>query len=146
MPRIILDFDPPLPDAPVFESDTSDLVYFLSFAFATRYGANHELSLAGLILRGEFKVDLVPLMTFADRDVEEPADAEALERAWQDAAPLAETCRAVVAALESEERRLASLQEDYPALKQNIAELGQIAAYAAGRGARMRITYDLGGV
>ena len=143
MPSIILDFDPPQPDAPSPGDDTSDLVYFLSWAFATRYGGNHELSLAALVLRGEFKVDLVPLLTFADRDVEEPADEEALERAWQDAAPLAECCRAVTAAFASGERRLDALQEDYPNLLRNIESLGGIAAWAAARGARIRVTYSL---
>ena len=61
MPRIVLDFEPEQPDAPELETDTSDLVYFLSWAFLTRYGANHELSLAALVLRGEFKIDLSPL-------------------------------------------------------------------------------------
>src|SRR3972149_10373017 len=88
MPRIVLDFDPAQDDAPGFASDTSDLVYFLSWAFSARYGANHELSLAALILRGEFKIDLVPLLTFADRNVEEPAAAETLERAWKEAPAL----------------------------------------------------------
>src|SRR3990172_12738077 len=76
-----------------FEGDTSDLVYFLSFAYSARYGSTHELTQAALLLRGELKIDLRPLLTFADSDVEEEADAEALERAWQDAGPLAECCR-----------------------------------------------------
>ena len=143
MPHIVLDFEPALDDAPDFTSDTSDLVYFLSWAFSTRYGANHELSLAALILRGEFKIDLLPLLTFADREVEEPADAEALERAWQDAAPLAACCEAVAAAMASGEERIAGLQEEYPNLRANVEELGRTAAWAAGRGARIRVTYVL---
>ncbi len=143
MPHIVLDFDPALSDAPEFSSGTSDLVYFLSWAFSARYGANHELSLAALILRGEFKIDLLPLLTFADRQVEEPADAEALERAWQDAAPLAECCQQVAAALASGEKRLVALQEEYPGLKRNIEDLGMIAACAADHGARIRVTYVL---
>ena len=70
MPRIILDFDPPLAEAPEFEQETSDLVYFLSWAYSARFGASHELSQAALILRGEFKIDLAPLLTFTDRFVE----------------------------------------------------------------------------
>ncbi len=92
MPRIVLDFDPPQPDAPSFSGDTSDLVYFLSWAFSARYGGNHEMSAASLILRGEFGIDLKPLLTFADREVEMEADADMLERAWQDAGPLADCC------------------------------------------------------
>ena len=143
MPRIILDFEPPQPDPPGFMSDTGDLVFFLSWAFSTRYGANHEMSVAALVLRSEFKIDLLPLLTFADRNVEDPADEEALERAWQDAAPLAECCERVYEALGSDEKRLVSLRDDYPALRDLIRELGQIAAWATGRGARIRVTYEL---
>ena len=145
MPHIVLDFDPAQTDAPEFAADTSDLVYFLSWAFSARYGANHELSLAALILRGEFKIDLLPLLTFADRDVEEPADAEALERAWQDAAPLADCCEQVTAALASGERRLSQLSEEYPRLRLNLEELALIAAWAAEKGSRIRVTYLLEG-
>ncbi len=145
MPRIVLDFDPQQPDAPAFASDTGDLVFFLSWAFSTRYGANHEMSIAALVLRSEFKIDLLPLLTFADRNVEDPADEEALERAWQDAAPLAECCERVHEALSSDEKRLASLSDDYPSLGENIRELGQIATWTAQRGCRMRVTYELEG-
>jgi len=143
VPRIVLDFDPAQPDAPAFESDTGDLVFFLSWAFSARYGANHEMSIAALVLRSEYKIDLLPLLTFADRNVEDPADEEALERAWQDAAQLAECCERVHEALGSDEKRLATLREEYPALRQNIRELGQIAAWIAERGGRVRVTYEL---
>jgi hypothetical protein len=143
VPRIVLDFDPPQADAPDFTSDTADLVYFLSWAYSSRYGANHDLSIAAVILRSEFKIDLQPLLTFADRSVEDPADEEALERAWQDAAPLAECCARVAEALAGDEKRIAALREDYPALITNIAELGHIARWAEERGARIRVTYQL---
>lgn len=143
MPRIVLDFDPQQPDAPGFQWDTADLVYFLSWAFSARYGANHEMSVASLVLRGEFGIDLRPLLTFADRDVEDPADEEALQRAWQDAEPLAVCCEQVAQALASGERRLAGVQEDYPGLRASISELGRIARWAAQRGCRLRVTYEL---
>jgi hypothetical protein len=143
MPRIILDYDPPQPSAPAFDEDTSDLVFFLSWAFSARYGASHEMSIVALLLRSEFKIDLVPLLTFADRNVEEPSDEETLERSWQDAAPLAECCRLVFDALGSDEKRLASLREEYPRLRENVAALGQHAAWADEHGARIRVTYEL---
>jgi hypothetical protein len=143
VPHIVLDFDPPQPQAPSFTTETSDLVFFLSWAFSTRYGASHELSIAATMLRAEFKIDMQPLLTFADRNVEDPADEEALERAWQDAAPLAECCEQVYEALGSDEKRLAGVREGYPALRENIRELGQIAAWTAERGERMRVTYEL---
>ena len=144
MPRIILDYDPPQTNAPGFDGDTSDLVFFLSWAFSARYGGNHEMSIAALILRSEFKIDLVPLLTFADRNVEDPADADVLERSWQEAEPLAGCCRAVAKALGSDDNRLASLNADYPALRHNIEDLAHKAAWAAERGAKIRVTYELG--
>src|SRR6185437_4535637 len=82
-----------------FGGPTDMLVYFLSLAFSTRYGAQHDLARLALTLRGAHKIDLDPLTTFADREVEVEADARELERVWQPAAPLAETVRAVNAVL-----------------------------------------------
>ena len=143
MPQIILDFDPPQPNAPNFEHGTSDLVYFLSWAFSARYGASHELAVAALILRGEFKIDLNPLLTFADRNVEDPEDQKVLDRSWQDAGPLARCCAEVVQALHSGNQRLQELNGNYPGLRRSIEELGGIAAWCAEHGARLRITYEM---
>jgi hypothetical protein len=119
-------------------------VYFLSFAFATRYGAQHELAKAALLLRGgAHKIDLRPLLTFADRDAGgDPADQRELERVWQDAAPLADCCRRVVAAIDADpavREQLAAV----PTLRDRIEELGRIATWAANRGARVRLTFTL---
>jgi len=143
VPRIVIDYDPPQPDDPQLASDSSDLVYFLSWAFSTRYGANHEMSIAALVLRGEFGIDLSPLLTFADRSIEDPADADALARAWQDAVPLAECCTRVAEALRDTEKRLTAIREEYPGLVENIEELARLAGQAAERGARIRVTYEL---
>ena len=143
MPRIVLDFDPPQPEAPGFRDDSSDLVYFLSWAFSARYGGNHEMSLASLVLRGEHGIDLKPLLTFADRNVEMEADTEMLEKAWQDAGPLADCCDAVARALRGDDRRLQALVEEYPRLPHQIEELGQIAEWAAESGRRIRVTFTI---
>jgi hypothetical protein len=141
MPSVILDFDPPQPDAPGFTSDTADLVYFLSWAYATRYGASHELSMAARALR-ELGVDLQPLLTFADRNAEDPADEEALDLAWQDAIELARCCDAVADALARNSDKVLD-SEEYPGLLKGIEELGQIAAWAAARSVRIRVTYEI---
>jgi hypothetical protein len=141
----VLDFDPPQPDPPKFSGDTADLVYFLSWAFSARYGGNHEMSVASLVLRGEFGIDLKPLLTFADRDVEIEADAEMLEKAWQDAGPLADCCDRVARALRSGEQRMAALVEEYSDLPGLIEELGQIAEWAAENGRRVRVTFTMQG-
>ncbi|MPZ49178.1 MAG: hypothetical protein GEU75_07745 [Dehalococcoidia bacterium] len=143
MPRIILDFDPPAGEATAegFTSATEDLVYFLSWAYSARYGASHELTAASMVLK-TMGVDLQPLLTFADRNAEDPADEDALERAWQDAEPLAACCRAVVSALRGDPR-FAGVLAEYPNLAGNIEELGLIAAAAAERDIRIRVTYEL---
>jgi len=92
------------------------LVYFLSLAFSTRY-APAPLSQLALLLRGELKIDLGPLTTFADRDVEVEADQVELDRVWQDAAPLAATLRAVTHALAAGDERVAQLTADAPDLE-----------------------------
>lgn len=143
MPRIILDFNPAWEGAPGFAGESDSLVYFLSWAFSARYGASHELSEASMLLRGEFGIEMRPLLTFADREVEMDADAEMLEKAWQDAAPLAEACEQVAEAMESKDARLVAIHTDYPALRGQVAELGQIAAAAAEHGSRIRITFEM---
>ena len=141
MPHLVVDLDPPA-DAPVsFSMDTAPLVYFLSFAHAARYGSQHELTKAALLMRGgEHKLDLKPLLTFADRDAEEPIDKRDLERAWQDAAPLAECCQAVVAAIDADAAIREQLAES-PTLRDLLEELGRIVADVAAEGRRVRLTY-----
>lgn len=143
MPTLYVEFDPPEPCPYAFEGATSDLVYFSSFAYSARYGSTHELTQAATLLRGELKIDLRPLLTFADRDIEDPADAEALARAWQDAAPLSECCRQVVAALDTGHKRLRQLTAGFPALRDRLSDLQRMAEWAAERGARVRLTYSL---
>jgi hypothetical protein len=141
MPTLHVDLDPPA-EAP-FGGDTAPLVYFLSFAFATRYGAQHELAKAALLLRGgDHQIDLRPLLTFADRHVDDPADERDLERAWQEAGPLAECCARVVAAIDADEAVREQLA-DFPTLRDRLDDLARIAAQAAERRARMRLTYTI---
>jgi hypothetical protein len=143
LPSIVLDFDPPLPHAPGFNGDQADLVYFLSYGYSARYGAQHELSLAALALKQELKIDTLPLMTFADRNIEEDVDADTLELAWQPAEPLAKCCDEVAAALELDDKRFTTIVEEYPRLVPALRELGINAASQAEQDGRIRITYRL---
>jgi len=142
MPALLVDLDPP-GEAPAFAGDTAPLVYFLSFAFAARYGAQHELALAAVLLRDKHKVDLKPLLTFADHAAEDEADRKELERLWQNAAPLAESCRRAVEAIDADEAVREQLV-GYPTLRERIEELGRIALRAAERGERVRLTFEMG--
>lgn len=143
MTQLFFEMDPP--DAcPIDFGGPSDVVvHFLSLAFSTRYGSLHPLSQLALLLRGEMKIDLRPITTFADRNVEEEADRIELERVWQDAAPLAGCIQRVVEALDSGDDRIAMLTEDVPTLRARLADLGRMAAWAASRNARVRLTFEL---
>jgi hypothetical protein len=143
MPRLFFETDSAEPLPCDFGGPSDVLVYFLSLVFATRYGSQHELSQLALQLRGAHKINLDPLAKFADRDVEEPADERELERAWQDAAPLAETLARVVAALESPDDRARELTAGTPDLLDRLRDLHRMAAWAAERGARVRMSFEL---
>lgn len=143
MTTLHVEFDPPGDPPDSFGGDTAPLVYFLSFAFAARYGAQHELTKAALLLRGgRHKIDLKPLLTFADRETDEAADERELERVWQEAAPLADCCRGAVAAIDDDPAVREELRE-FPTLRDRIEELGRMAAWAAEREARVRLTYTM---
>ena len=130
-------------DPPVeFLGPSSDIVYFISFAHTERYGAHHPLARAAAILKRRLRVNIAPLMTFADARVEDEEDAAILERAWQDAAPLAESAGAAADAIESD-AELRDLISDFPELPERLRELAEMAAWAAGRGARVRLSYVL---
>lgn len=118
-------------------------MYFLSLGFATRYGSIHPLSQLVLLLRGEWKIDMTPLLTFADRNVEEEADEAELARVWQDAGPLAANIDAVLEALASGDPRVAELTADSPDLVERLGALGDVARRAADAGSRIRLTFEL---
>ena len=143
MPRFFFETDAGEPCPVDLGGPGEVLVYFLSLAFSTRYGSLHPLSQLALLLRGELKIDLGPLTTFADRDVEVEADQVELDRVWQDARPLAESIRAVNAALASGDDRIDRLTEDAPGLAARLVDLQRMAEWAAGRGARVRMTFEL---
>ena len=129
---------------PIVSGGPADvLVHFMSLAFSTRYGSRHALSRLALLLRGEYGIDLDPLTTFADRDVEDEADARELERVWQPAAPLAACVRGVLAAMRSGDARMAELTEESPDLEARLADLLRMVEWAEERGARVRLTFEL---
>jgi hypothetical protein len=141
--RLFFETNPPETCPIAFGGPSGVLVHFLSLAFSTRYGSIHPLSQLALLLRGEMKIDLRPLTTFADRNAEEEADERELERVWQDAGPLAETLSKVTDALAVGDERIAVLTEDAPDLAARLGELREMAAWAAGRGLRARLTFEL---
>ncbi len=127
-----------------FEGDPAVVLYFASWAFSLRFGAQHELALAARRIETAHKVALRPLLRYADRRVEDEADRRELQRIWQDPAPLADCCRAVAAATVAGDRQLDELIEGYEDLAPRLQELAAMCDWAASRGARVRLSFDLG--
>ena len=142
MSTLYFESDPPATGT-AFTGPTDVLVYFLSLAFSTRYGAQHDLARLALVLRGRYKIDLEPLTTFADRDVEVEADARELERVWQDAGPLATTLQQVNKALAAGDEEIDRIVEEAPGLRERLLDLQRMAEEAGARGARVRLSFEL---
>jgi hypothetical protein len=123
-----------------FLGDSADIVYFISFAHSERYGADHPLSKAAAILKRRLKVNLGPIMNYADARTENAEEEALLERLWQDAQPLAESARTAAEAIEGTPE-LRELTADLPELPDRLKELADIAYWAAERGSRVRLTY-----
>ena len=123
-----------------FLGDTADIVYFISMAHTERYGADHPLAKAAAVLKRTLRVNMAPLLKFADARTENAAEEEMLEGLWQDAGPLSETARTVAEAIEGT-AELRELTSSFPELPERLKELAGIAAWAAEREAKVRLTY-----
>ena len=123
-----------------FLGDTADLVYFLSFAHAERYGADHPLAKASAIMKHRLGLKLGPLLKFGDARTEDPREEQLLESLWQEAQPLAESARLVADGVESTPE-LRELTAGFPELSERLRELAAMADWAAERGAQVRLTY-----
>src|SRR5947209_1626995 len=123
---------------PRFAGPTDDLVYFLSFAVAERYGATHDLSGLAKILRSRLPGDsLRPLLTFAEEGGEDEQDRADMERIWQPAQPVAEAAAWAAAEIRSSER-LQGLAAGFPELLPRLDDVARIAGWSAERNAEVR--------
>ncbi len=127
---------------PEFGGPTGDLVYFLSFAVAERYGATHELSGVARILRERSSRALRPLLTFAEDNAADAEDRDDMERIWQPAAPVAEAADWVANELRASPR-LQELSAGFPDLLPRLDDLARIAAWSAERGSEIRLLFRL---
>jgi hypothetical protein len=129
--------------APAFGGPTDDLIYFLSFAVAERYGSTHDLSGAAAIIRHQHNRDVLrPLLSFAEDNPSDPEDERDMEQIWQDAAPVAQAARLAAESIRGSERLL-ELTKDFPNVLPRLDELTRIASWAAERDARIRLLFRL---
>ena len=141
-PTLIVEFDPEH-DCPIdFLGESSNLVYFISFAYSERYGSDHDLACLASHLKRDLGVNLRPLLTFGDAQCESSEEEQALEALWQEAHPLATCCREVATAVDSTPK-LKRLSSDFPDLSDRLGELAEMAAWASKHSARIRLTYIL---
>lgn len=126
-----------------FQGDPAIVLFFISWAYSADFGGTHELAQAAQHLRRTLKVDLRPLLRYADRNVETEADRQELARSWQPALPLAESARAVADRWERPDTVLAPLVEGYEHLAPRLRELAVMAEWAAARHAQVRLSFDL---
>jgi len=126
-----------------FAGDPTVVLFFISWAYTLRLGGQHELALAAMHMQRRHKVDLRPLLTYADLEVEDEDDQHALDHAWQEPAALAAAARAVATALESDDAALRELVTDYDDLAPRLRDLAAICDWGAERARRVRLTFRL---
>ena len=140
MPALFVETDPAVPDGPHFSTDPRPLLALISFGVAEPFGTQHPLTEVIRGLKRGHGIDVGPLLTFYDRDVEDAEDAAKLDAAWQPAAALRDCVSAARAAIAADVA-LAELASGEPELPTLLAELEAMAA-AAGTG-RIRISFRL---
>ncbi len=123
-----------------FLGDTGDIVYFISMAHTERYGADHPLAKAAAILKRQLRVNMAPLLSFADARTEDEEEERMLERLWQEPGPLADAARKVAEAIEGTPQ-LRELTAAFPELPERLKELADMAAWAGEHRAKVRLTY-----
>ena len=143
MPALYVESDAPEPGPFRFRSDAGALLALISFGVAEPFGTQHPLTEFVRRLKRQHAVEVEPLLTFYDRDVEDAEDAVKLEAAWQPAPALRDCLDAIGAALRADAALAAYLGET-PELPALLLELRQMAAWAATREARIRMSFSLG--
>ena len=90
-------------------------------------------------MKGSGRLDLRPLLKYADRDIETPNDQREFDRSWQPASDLAACARAVAEAWTAPDDTLAPLIEGYAHLAPRLLELAAMCDWAATANAEARV-------
>jgi len=139
---LIFEAEDGLPCPIDFGGDTAPLVYFISFAVAERYGAQHDLARLAALLKRQNGLSLSPLARFGLALPETAADIDELETLWQEATALAACARDAAKVIRTTTDAHHFL-EAYPDLPDRLDDLAGMADWAAARNARVRLTYLL---
>jgi hypothetical protein len=141
--RLLVEFDGDEACPLAFGNDPRIVLFFISWAYSLRMGGMHELAQAAMHMQRRHRVDLRPLLTFADQEVEDEDDQHALDHAWQEPAALAVCARAAATAAESEDAELRVFLDGYDDLAPRLRELAAMCDWGAERGLRVRLSFTL---
>ena len=145
--RFFVEFDPAPADGEAcpfaFTDDPAIVLFFQSWAYSLDFGGTHELAQAAQHLKTQRRLDLKPLLRYADRDIETPNDQREMDRSWQSAAELAACSRAVAEVWAAPDATLAPLIAGYAHLAPRLLELAAMCDWAAARDARVRMSFLL---
>ena len=119
MYALIVEIDNPVVGALEFKRDPTDLLAFMSFAIAEPLGSQHPLTNLARRLKKDFDINLTPLLTFYDNDIEDDVDAINLEAAWQDAAALNICITEIQTVLEKDERSITIERAEIESVQQD---------------------------
>ena len=130
-------------EARTLPAEGATLVAFMSFAVVRGFGARHPLiALSERV--AELGVRLGPLTTFYERSAEDAEDEANLERAWQEADPLAASIEALLEVLAGDERAAVFVRRaEAETLAAEAGALLTIVERAGRAKRRVRLTYEL---
>lgn len=122
----------------------SALIAFLSFAVSRGFGATHPLIALADRLHDEHRVRMGPLTTFYEAEAEDAEDREKLEMAWQDAAPLQQELRKLIAAFAADPLCATFARRgEADSIPAEAEALAALLEEAVASGARARLVYAL---
>ena len=147
MPSLFVDADPPSPVPLRFSTDPQPLLALLSFGLAEPFETQHPLTVLIRRMKQDHEIDVLPLLTFYDRDTEDAEDEAKLRSAWQPARGLRDCVAAVRVVLSRDAVSAALVSEaGVPSLPQLLAELESMASSTLTRsagGGQVRISFSL---
>ena len=126
-----------------FEGDPSILLFFQSWAFSVQFGGQHDLAKIASHLKQSLKINLSPLLKFADRNVENTFDARELQQYGQSPDELMQYTTQMIDALEHPDGNLSSLlTEEYELLLPRLQDLHKMCTWAVQEKCLIRMSFD----
>ena len=126
-----------------FGGDPLILLFFQSWAFSVQFGGQHDLAKIASHLKQSLKINLSPLLKFADRNVENAFDSRELEQSWQSADELMKCTTQIIDALEHPIGDLSSLlTEEYEFLLPRLQDLHKMCTWAVQEKCLIRMSFE----